>query len=268
MKTPLQKRTLPEGALRIADLGYFNTAVFQRFQDDGVYWLSRLLFGTNVYDVDGQQLPLMNWLVSQGPLVDQRVRMGAEQKVACRIIAWRLPQEVAARRRQKLVENARRKGRTPSAARLAWCDWMILVTNVPAQRLTPNEARVLYRARWQIELLFKRWKSQGFVAELEGATLTRKMVRLWARLLAVIVQHWLVIGSVWGHPRISPKKACDATRQFAVLLAAGSDQTAMLHKAIETMMESLQSTVRQNKRKRPSTFELLNNPEKIGYSLT
>jgi hypothetical protein len=273
MKTPLQRRTLPVESLRIADLGYFNTAVLQQFQDGGVYWLSRLLFGTNVYDVDGRQLPLLNWLESQGTLsgqtvVDQRVCVGAEQKVACRLIAWRLPQEVAARRRQKLIENARRKGRTPSAARLAWCDWMILVTNVPEDRLTPDEARVLYRARWQIELLFKRWKSQGFVAELEGSTLPRQLVRLWARLLAVVLQHWLVIGSVWGHAETSLKKACDAIRQFSILLAASVHHPERLQHALETLMESLQSTVRQNKRKRPSTFELLNNPEKISYALT
>jgi len=145
VKTPLQKRTLSAGTLRIADLGYFDTSVLQRFEEGGVYWLSRLLFGTNVYHADGQQLSLLNWLESRwlespGTVVDQPVRVGAKRQVACRIIAWRLPQEVSARRRQKLIATARRKGRAPSAARLAWCDWTILVTNVPGERLTPDEA--------------------------------------------------------------------------------------------------------------------------------
>jgi hypothetical protein len=46
------------------------------------------------------------------------------------------------------------KGREPSAERLAWCDWTILVTNVPVELMTPEEVVVLYRARWQVELLF------------------------------------------------------------------------------------------------------------------
>ncbi len=59
--------------------------------------------------------------------------------------------------------------------------------------LTAKEAAVLYRARWQVELLFKRWKSQDLVAVLSsGSTVVRQMVRVWSRLLAALVQHWLV----------------------------------------------------------------------------
>jgi IS4 transposase len=71
------------------------------------------------------------------------------------LIAWRVPEEQANRRRQKLCEEMKRKNKkAPGAERLAWCDWSILLTNVPAELLTPTEAAVLYRARWQIELLF------------------------------------------------------------------------------------------------------------------
>jgi len=268
LKTPLQHRPLPAGALRIADLGYFNTAVLQRFQEEGVHWISRLLFGTNIYDAEGHPLELMSWLNSEGLLVDEPIRLGAEHKVACRLIAWRVPREVAARRRQKLLENARRKGRQPSAERLAWCDWMILVTSLPTDQLNANEACVLCRSHWQIELLFKRWKSQGRVSEISGALVTRQMVRLWSRLLAVLVQHWLVVAGAWGRPRISLKKACDAIRKFGVLLAASIDEPAGLQKTMQIMADSLQSTVRQNQRKRPSTFELLQHPRKITPLLT
>jgi hypothetical protein len=268
MKTPLQQQRLPAGALRITDLGYFNTAVFQRYQDEDTFWLSRLLYGTNVYDVDGNQIDLLKWLDSHGTLVDQRVRIGAEHRVACRIIARRVPPEVAARRRQKLIAAHRKKGRTPSAARLAWCDWMILVTNIPEELLTSDEAYVLYRSRWQVELLFKRWKSQGLVDHLAGSTTDRQMARMWARLLAVVVQHWLVIASVWGDPRSSLKKAYDAVRKFAVLLAVTVQSESRLRETIETIVAAMKSTARQNKRKRPSTFELLNHPEKLDYALT
>jgi len=109
-----------------------------------------------------------------------------------------LPPEQANRRRQKLrKETLSKSGKEPSAARLAWCDWTILVTSVPVSMLSPEEAVVLYRARWQVELLFKRWKSQDLVAELSGSTDVRQMVRVWSRLLAALVQHWLVIASAW-----------------------------------------------------------------------
>src|SRR5206468_1653661 len=143
---------------RITDLGYFDTAVFERFAEAGAYWLSPLQTGTNVYDTDGQRLDLLTWLDQQpGPVVDCVVRIAARQ-LRCRLIAWRLPPAIAERRRKKYRQRAQRKGRTVSAQRLARCDWAMLVTNLSAEQLSIDEARVLYRARWQIELLIKRWK--------------------------------------------------------------------------------------------------------------
>jgi hypothetical protein len=269
-KTPLQWATMARGSLRIADLGYFDTAVFERFNREGIFWLSRLQFGTSVFSTDGQRLELLDWLSKQpGPFVDCPVLVGAELKVGCRLVAWRVPQEVANRRRQKLIAETRRKdGRVPSKERLAWCDWTIQVTNVGAELATPQELAVLYRARWQIELLFKRWKSLGLIAELTGSTDERQMVRLWSRLLAVLMQHWLLLCSVWGDPRCSLAKACQAIRRHALLLAVAIGDPAKLAVAIEQLGVVLRATARQCKRKKPSTFELLNDPQLLNYSLT
>ena len=75
------------------------------------------------------------------------------------------------------------------------------MTNVPGELLTPPEAVVLYRPHWQVELLFKRWKSQDLVAVLSGSTAVRQMVRVWSRLLAALVQHWLVVAGAFGATR-------------------------------------------------------------------
>ena len=269
-KTSLQSAPPTPGSLRITDLGYFDTEVFQRYEREGVFWLSRLQFGTSVFTAEGGRLALLDWLGEQpGPFVDRPILMGVERKVACRIVAWRVPQEVADRRRQKLIAEARRKdGRVPGKDRLAWCDWMILVSNVEADRLTPKEIAVLYRARWQIELLFKRWKSLGLIAELSGSIVARQMIRLWSRLLAVLMQHWLLLSSVWDNPRCSLAKACEAIRRHALILAAALGDAAKLTAAIENLGVILRATAKQNKRKKPSTFELLNNPELLEYSLT
>jgi hypothetical protein len=269
-KTSLQSAPLLPGSLRITDLGYFDTEVFERFSQQGVFWLSRLQFGTSVFTVEAERLSVLDWLGKQpGPFVDQPILMGTERKVACRMVAWRVPQEMADRRRQKLIAEARRKdGRVPSKERLAWCDWTILVTNTTADLLNPKEIAVLYRARWQIELLFKRWKSLGLIAELSGSTEVRQMIRLWSRLLAVLMQHWLLLCSVWGNPRCSLTKACEAIRRYALILAAAVGEPTRLEAAIEELGVILRATASQNKRKKPSTFELLNDPELLDYVLT
>lgn len=269
-KTPLQVDGLAPGSLRIADLGYFDTEVFGRLARAGVYWLSRLHFGTADSTPGGQRLAPLEWLGREvGPLLDRPVRIGVEHRVACRILAWRVPEEVANRRRQELVAAAKSKdGRVPSRERLAWCDWTILVTNAAAEQLTVKEAAVLYGARWQVELLFKRWKSLGMIAELSGSTAVRQMIRVWSRLLAVLMQHRLLLSGVWGDTRCSLVKACAAIRRHALVLATAVGDPAQVAVVIEQLGAILRTTARRNKRKKLGTFELLENPELLPYPLT
>jgi len=269
-KTPLQSLAPLPGSLRISDLGYFAIEVFEQIGRQGAFWLSRLQFGTSLFLPNGAPLRWLEWLSRQTEsVIDQAILLGSERKMPCRLLAWQLPEEVANRRRQKLLAETRHKyGRTPTAERLAWCGWTILVTNVPAEKLVPQEMAVLYRARWQIELLFKRWKSLGLVAQLQGSSVPRQMVRLWARLLAVLVEQWFLVGSVWGDTRHSLWKAGQAIRRHVLLVVAALGNQGQLEAAIEFLCRVIRATTRQNKRKRPSTFELLNNPGRLEYSLT
>jgi hypothetical protein len=276
--TPRQHERHGAGALAIRDLGYFSLDVFEEQQQAGEYFLSRLQFGTEMRlrkgvadeSPSGPVVALLPWLAQQrGPFVDQLIYLGQEKKLACRLIAWRLPAEQANRRRQKLrQETWQKKGRAPSAERLAWCDWTILVTNVPADKLTPAEAAILYRARWQVELLFKRWKSLNLVALLSGTTVARQMVRVWARLLTCLVQHWLLLASVWGDPSKSLSKASQALREFAGRLAASLRKGFGLVKVIAEVCAVLQNTCKRNKRSKPGTFEMLNDSRLLDFSLT
>jgi hypothetical protein len=260
-----------KGTLRITDLGYFTIAVFAAMAVRGEYFLSRLQFGTGVLLPDGTSVDILKWLATQsGPFVDCSILLGLQDRLACRLIAWRLPPEQANRRRQKLREEHKRKwGKEPTKERLAWCDWTILVTNVAEELLTPKEAAVLYRARWQVELLFKRWKSQGRVAQLDGSTEVRQMIRVWGRLLAVVVQHWLMVGTAWGNPAASAVKACEAIRLFVGRLLGGlSRSLEELLCTLGDLAQVVSKTCKRNRRRKPGTFELLNNVDLLDFRLT
>ncbi len=254
------------GSLRVTDLGYFDLAVFAALAAAGEYFLSRLQPGVAVA-AGGRWVDVLPWLARQaGGFVEAAVVLGKGQRLPARLIAWRLPQEQADRRRRKLRRAHRDKyGKEPSAERLAWCDWTALVTNAPAGKLSPAEAAVLYRARWQVELLFKRWKSQGRVAELTGSTAERQMAGVWARLLAALVQHWLVLAGVWGDPAKSLSKACEAVRAFAARLAAGLGRAPELGRVLTELRQTLERTCRRNKRAKAGTFELLNDVRRLDY---
>jgi hypothetical protein len=268
--TTRQQARRGQGSLRIADLGYFDLEVFEAMTQEDEYFLSRLQYTTGLLEPDGTPVDLAKWLPQQtGTFIDRPMLVGKGKRLPCRVIAWRLPEEQAARRRHKLRQEYRNTyGKEPSAQRLALCDWTILVTNVPTELMSPKEAVILYRARWQIELLFKRWKSLGLVALLQGSTTVRQMVKVWARLLAVLVQHWLTVDMVWGDPTKSLTKVCRVIQTFVGRLAAALHGTADLHQVLEDLRTAAAKTCRRNKRSKTGTFELLNDIGRLEYGLT
>lgn len=269
--TDRQQVTQSQGSLRIADLGYYSIPVFKKIDRDGAYYLSRFPYTTMVY-VDAIKHNLVQWLNATGEgTIDRVIELGAADRLKCRLIAWRVPEEIANTRRRKIRATAKRKtGREPSAASLAACDWEFLVTNVGADQLSLKEAIVLYRARWQIELLFKRWKSYGRIDELDGKNDSVIMTRFWARLCAALIQHWLSIAATWSPTlNVSLAKTARLVRQLvgelASLLSSGGDITVLLERFCRQARAGCRLNTRQTA---PGTFQLLRDPELLKYSLT
>jgi hypothetical protein len=260
--TPIQRAPLPPRALRVADLGFFDLTAFAEVGAQDGYGLSRLHFGTAVYDVDGRRWEVLALLAAQGPAQgDLPITLGAQQRLPARLLAVRVPQEVADQRRRRLRAAARDRGRAPSAARLAWCDWTLLVTNAPPALLTLREALVLARARWQIELLFKLWKSHGHIDESRSGKPWRVLCAVYAKLLAMVVQHWLLLTGCWAYPDRSLVKAAQTVRLHALHLARALACPAALEAAILVIHRCLAAGCRLNRRKKkPNTYQLLLDP--------
>jgi hypothetical protein len=261
--TPIQSAPLPAGALRLADLGFFDLEVLAQLGAAHGYWLSRLHFTAAVYDADGRRWDVLHLLAAPGAVaqVDLPVTLGAQQRLPARLLAVRVPHEVADQRRRRLRADARDRGRTPSAARLAWCDWTILVTNVPADLLSLREALVLARARWQVELLFKLWKSHGHIDESRSGKPWRVLCEVYAKLLAMVVQHWLLLTGCWTYPDRSLVKAAQTVRLHTLHLASALTCPAALEDAIALIHRCLAAGCRLNRRrKKPNTYQLLLDP--------
>jgi hypothetical protein len=205
---------------------------------------------------------VLDLLVRQGtPTVDLRVTLGVEQRLPARLLAERVPPPVAQQRRRRLRAEARRRGRTPSAHQLACCDWTLLVTSVPAALLSLRDALVLLRARWQIELLFKLWKSHGHIDESRSGKPWRLLCEVFAKLLAMVVQHWLLLVGCWQFPERSLTKAAQTVRQHAVHLASSFACPTLLGHALAVVQRCIASGCRLNPRqKKPNTYQLLLEP--------
>ncbi len=256
----LLRRPVAAGALRLQDLGYFSLAEFARMAEREEYWFSRYLLGTALFDQDGVRIAdLPRWLAARrhAKTLDVPVTVGSRQRLPARLLVVRVPQPVAVARRRKLREEARQQGRAvnPTAWRLA--RWTIWLTNVPAALLTVREAQVIARARWQVELLFKLWKQHGLVDEWRSAQPDRILSEVFAKLIGLVLQHWLFVTAWWHYPDRSYVKAAQTIRDSALLLAAALSGLIALTAVLEQLASCAAAGGRINSRRtRPNTFQL------------
>ena len=203
-RRPCQQQSIPAGSLRLADLGFFDLTVVPAIAAAQASFLSKLLPRTCIIDAHGRAWTLREFVRRRGDVRrwDDWVTVGRDTPVAARMLVERVPPEVADQRRRRIRQDVRRKGRTPSAATLELAAWTILITNVPEDQLSHDEALVLARVRWQLELLFKLWKSHGRIDQWRSAHPVRIVCELPAQLLAMVLQHWLLVVSCWQYPDI------------------------------------------------------------------
>lgn len=260
--SPLQHAPVPAKGLRITDLGYWSLEVLRQIADQGAYFLSRLDLQTTVFSAAGDRLDLVTWL---GGLNRRRlslpVTLGVAARLPGRVLAVRVPRRVAAARRHAIRADATREGQTPSARKVALADWTLLVTNAPPDLLAIREALVLARARWQIELLFKLWKSGGSLDEWRSANPDRVLCEVYAKLTALVIQHWLLLTGCWLFADRSLTKAAQTVRDHAVALLLVLSSRPALLVILRAIGRGLAFGCRLNHRRRkPNLFQLLTDP--------
>jgi hypothetical protein len=124
-----------KGILFLFDLGYFKIKAFARIVDAGAYFLSLLNHQTTLLHAEAgrlQPLELAAWLPTvAGPCIETPIFLGAQERVACRLVASRVPEPIVNARRRSAHKKAKKKGYTPSKAHLTLLAWNLFITNVP-----------------------------------------------------------------------------------------------------------------------------------------
>jgi hypothetical protein len=253
---------VPAGSLHLVDLGFFDLDELAHLSQKGVFWISRVPALLSREADDGTTEVLADWLKLQHTnRIDVSIRLGTVKRLDCRLVAVRLPEQVAQRRLRKLRRTLKKKGRTISERQRVMCQWLVLITNLSAEQFTIAEICVLYRVRWQIELVFKRWKSLVGLSRSRGHRPYRVLCETYAKLLGCLVQHW---GSLLhGGPlsAISAYRRAKRVKRFANQIADALMDLGKLLRVLEELAARLRGLSRQEKRRRsPSTRQLLFRP--------
>jgi hypothetical protein len=255
-RTGLVADPLPQGALRLNDLGFFNLTVFEQDIQQGRYFLSRYKSGTLVYTPQGQSLNLVKTLKQQARrAVSLPIQLG-NQRLACRLIALPVAAEKVGKRRQQLRKRAKRKQQPVSPTTLALAAWTLYVTNLSEAQLSIKEAVTLGATRWQIECLFKLWKQSGLLDETRSQNAQRVWCEFYAKLLAVLVQHWIMLVGCWHRWERSLHQAFQVIRKQAFALLTTLRHEPALRAMLEQTARVLSMTCRLSKRAtHPLTFQ-------------
>lgn len=181
--------------LFIFDLGYFKIQAFARLVAADAYFLSRLNHQTHIFEaVEGgvHQIALATFLPTvTANLIEHSIFLGAQDLVAARLIASRVPAPIVNERRRKARKKAKKKGYTPSKAHLELLAWNLFITNVPATIWKTDTVLKVYPMRWQIELIFKSWKSYLHLASLKTQKEDTTLCFLYGRMLLIVLTYAL-----------------------------------------------------------------------------
>jgi hypothetical protein len=280
---------LPRGCLSNVDAGYFTLGEMRAHGQAGRYWLTAATAGTRLFDARGQCWDLVSFLRAQpGEEVDVQVSVGKRERLPVRLIARRVSPEQAKRRRanaQRSKEgkpkgiqrpnvrkrraagdqrHRQRKHRKTGKARLQLLEWTILLTNVPKALRSRDEALVLARCRWQIELGWKRWKQVGKVDTWRSAKPYRMLTEIYAKLLGCLITHWLTLLECWQAPNRSTVKARQVMQWMAPVLALGVAGVVPLEMMVQRTSSSMATGCTVNaRRKRPAAYQLVAQPKLI-----
>ena len=286
---PAHEAPLPKGGLYDVDSGYFTLAEMRGHNQADRYWLVPAKASTQFYDRRGVCWDLVSFLREQtGDEVDVPVWLGVKERVPARLLAKRVSDVEAKRRReqankpvegkpkgvQRLGANTRRpkpeqrqrfqKRKKVGPARLELLGWTILVTNVPPELLTLDEALILARCRWQIELCWKLWKQVGKLDTWRSAKPERILTEMYAKLLGLLIAHWLALLECWQAPNRSLVKARQVVAWMAPALALGVAGVVSLETMVERTSATMASGCTVNsRRKRPATYQLVAHPKLI-----
>jgi hypothetical protein len=164
-------------------------------------------------DEQGTSIAVLDWLkglqASAGQICSRPVWITvAHKRIKLRLIAFRLSeqqQEKAERRTKRKAKKNQQKVRPNT---LYFSGWVLVVTTLPQEHWSDQQILQLYRARWHIELLFKRIKQL-----LKRQSLRCQTAATAKSTILLLLLGWALLEEESAAVRLAMRDAIHCTQQ-------------------------------------------------------
>jgi Transposase DDE domain len=179
---------LEQDCLYIKDLGYFKLAHLAKIASADGYFLSRFRALTACFtEKDGQFTAISLQDVVKQPKYDAIYLGSGKDKLKVRMVIEPASSESTFKRLAKVRKSASTHHKQVQDDTLFLCYYNIYITNIEAADLSIGWIHLVYALRWQIELLFKIWKSLFEIDEIKKMSIFRFECYIYGRLIAILL---------------------------------------------------------------------------------
>ncbi|MCY8956650.1 IS4 family transposase [Bacillus cereus] len=199
-------QTIQPKDLYIRDLGYFDLHDLQNIHDKEAYYVSRLKLNSRIYRKNDKPEYFQNGTVKKGTLYIQldmeelmnqltpgqtteisEAYIGQYQKLPARVIIHRLTKEQTEKRLKEQAKKEKKKGITYKERSKRLSGINVYITNLSAENVPTEHIHDLYSLRWQIEILFKTWKSFFQIDKCKEIKKERLECHLYGQLISILL---------------------------------------------------------------------------------
>ena len=184
---------LSPGSLLVRDLGYAGKGYFKLVKEKKCYCISKAKTQWNYYIFrEGEYVLLttseiINRLKNQQEkYLDIDVFVGSQNKEPMRLVAYLL--NAGQKERKKKKANGAKLGKDA----LDGLEVNLFVTNLEREKFNSETILQLYRLRWQIELVFKTWKSVIKIDKLHSMNAVRLECTILIKLIWIML-NWSIL---------------------------------------------------------------------------
>ncbi|HTK10353.1 MAG TPA: transposase [Ktedonobacteraceae bacterium] len=190
----LKQFVLQAGSTYVHDSGYGYRDRIAQSMEAGAYSVTAFYPGSfPMEDQEGKSIEIVKWLKAQrarpGKICTRVAFFWHQQKqYEVRVMALRRSAEQTEQRRRSKKRKAKKDQKRLQAETLYLAGWVLILTTLPASDWSEQEVLSLYRARWHIELLFKRIKQLLSQHRLRAETEETARASVYALLVSWVLQ--------------------------------------------------------------------------------